>query len=59
MAQQWSEILEAARRAAVERYVMVSSIGAEDPPDGDDVFSVYVIAGDDPIERALAAVLGG
>jgi nucleoside-diphosphate-sugar epimerase len=26
------------------RYVMVSSIGAEDPPDGDDVFSVYLRA---------------
>lgn len=26
------------------RYVMVSSVGAEDPPDGDDVFSVYLRA---------------
>jgi nucleoside-diphosphate-sugar epimerase len=26
------------------RYLMVSSIGAEDPPDGDDVFSVYLRA---------------
>ncbi|HEX5899893.1 MAG TPA: NAD(P)H-binding protein [Solirubrobacteraceae bacterium] len=34
-------LLAAARAAAVERYVMVSSIGAEDPPDGDDVFAVY------------------
>ena len=25
-------------------YVMVSSVGAEDPPDGDDVFSVYLRA---------------
>lgn len=23
------------------RYVMISAVGAEDPPDGDDVFSVY------------------
>jgi uncharacterized protein YbjT (DUF2867 family) len=38
------KLLEAARSAAVERYVMVSSIGAEDPPDGDDVFSVYLRA---------------
>ena len=36
--------MEAARRAGVERYVMVSSIGAGDPPDGDDVFSVYLRA---------------
>jgi nucleoside-diphosphate-sugar epimerase len=26
------------------RYVMVSSVGAEDPPDGEDVFSVYLRA---------------
>ena len=38
------KLLEAARAAGVERYVMVSSIGAENPPDGDDVFSVYLRA---------------
>lgn len=38
------KLLAAARSAAVERYVMVSSIGAEAPPDGDDVFSVYLRA---------------
>jgi nucleoside-diphosphate-sugar epimerase len=38
------KLLDAARSAGVERYVMVSSIGAEDPPDGDDVFSVYLRA---------------
>ena len=38
------KLLAAARSAAVERYVMVSSIGAEEPPDGDDVFSVYLRA---------------
>jgi uncharacterized protein YbjT (DUF2867 family) len=37
-------LLEAARAAAIERYVIVSSIGAESPPDGDDVFSVYLQA---------------
>jgi uncharacterized protein YbjT (DUF2867 family) len=37
-------LLEAARSAGVERYVMVSSVGAEAPPDGDDVFSVYLRA---------------
>ena len=38
------KVLGAARAAGVERYLIVSSIGAESPPDGDDVFSVYVRA---------------
>jgi uncharacterized protein YbjT (DUF2867 family) len=38
------KLLAAARAANVERYVMLSSIGAENPPDGDDVFSVYLRA---------------
>jgi uncharacterized protein YbjT (DUF2867 family) len=38
------KLLAAAQSAGVERYVMVSSIGAEAPPDGDDVFSVYLQA---------------
>lgn len=38
------KLLEAARAAGVERYVIVSSIGAENPPGGDDVFSVYLRA---------------
>jgi len=38
------KLLAAAESAGVERYVMVSSIGAEAPPDGDDVFSVYLRA---------------
>jgi uncharacterized protein YbjT (DUF2867 family) len=38
------KLLAAARSAAVERYVMVSSVGADDPPQGDDVFSVYLRA---------------
>jgi uncharacterized protein YbjT (DUF2867 family) len=38
------KLLEAARSAAVERYVIVSSVGAENPPDDDDVFSVYLRA---------------
>ena len=37
-------LLEAARAADVSRYVIVSSIGAESPPEGDDVFSVYLRA---------------
>ena len=48
------KLLEAARSAAVERYVMVSSIGAEQPPDGDDVFSVYLRAKAEA-DAALAA----
>ena len=47
------KLLDAAAAAGVERYVMVSSIGAEDPPDGDDVFSVYLRAKAEA-DRALA-----
>jgi nucleoside-diphosphate-sugar epimerase len=38
------KLMEAAREAKIRRYEMVSSTGAEDPPDGDDVFSVYLRA---------------
>lgn len=38
------KLLEAAVAAGVARYVIVSSVGAEDPPDDDDVFSVYLRA---------------
>jgi uncharacterized protein YbjT (DUF2867 family) len=38
------KLLAAAESAGVERYVIVSSIGAEAPPEGDDVFSVYLQA---------------
>ena len=48
------KLLEAARNAGVERYVMVSSIGAENPPDDDDVFSVYLRAKAEA-DRALTA----
>ena len=37
-------VLEAARSAGVERFVIVSSIGAESPPAGDDPFSTYLRA---------------
>lgn len=47
------KLLDAAVAAGVERYVMVSSIGAENPPDGDDVFSVYLRAKAEA-DRALA-----
>jgi nucleoside-diphosphate-sugar epimerase len=38
------KLLEAAVAMKVPRYLMISSVGAEDPPDGDDVFSVYLRA---------------
>ncbi len=38
------KLLEAASAAGVRRYVMVSAVGAESPPEGDDVFSVYLQA---------------
>jgi nucleoside-diphosphate-sugar epimerase len=38
------KLLEAAAAVAVPRYLIISSVGAEDPPDGDDVFSVYLRA---------------
>jgi len=47
-------LLEGARAAGVERYVMVSAVGAERPPAGDDVFGVYLRAKAEA-DRALAA----
>jgi uncharacterized protein YbjT (DUF2867 family) len=38
------KLLEASASADVPRYVIISSVGAENPPSGDDVFSVYVRA---------------
>jgi uncharacterized protein YbjT (DUF2867 family) len=38
------KLLAGATIADVERYLIVSSTGAEDPPDDDDVFSVYLRA---------------
>jgi uncharacterized protein YbjT (DUF2867 family) len=37
-------LLEAASSAGARRYVIVSSVGAESPPDDDDVFSAYLRA---------------
>lgn len=37
-------LVDAARLASVARYVMVSAMGTDDPPEGDDVFSVYLQA---------------
>ncbi|HWF24387.1 MAG TPA: SDR family oxidoreductase [Solirubrobacteraceae bacterium] len=38
------KLLEAARAAGVPRYEIISSVGAEAPPPGDDDFSVYLRA---------------
>jgi uncharacterized protein YbjT (DUF2867 family) len=37
-------LLDAAVAAGVARYLMVSAVGADDPPDGDEVFSAYLRA---------------
>ncbi len=38
------KLLEAAQAAGVPRLLIISSVGAEDPPAGDDGFSVYLRA---------------
>ncbi|MEE8601554.1 SDR family oxidoreductase [Euzebya tangerina] len=38
------KLRDAALRAGVDRYVMVSAMGTDDPPEGDDVFEVYLRA---------------
>jgi nucleoside-diphosphate-sugar epimerase len=38
------KLLQAAVSVDAPRYLIVSSVGAENPPDGDDVFSVYLRA---------------
>jgi uncharacterized protein YbjT (DUF2867 family) len=47
------KLLAAARAAGARRYLMVSSVGAESAPAGDDVFSVYLRAKAEA-DRALA-----
>jgi uncharacterized protein YbjT (DUF2867 family) len=38
------KLLQAAGDAGVRRYLIISAVGAESPPDGDDVFSAYLRA---------------
>jgi nucleoside-diphosphate-sugar epimerase len=38
------KLRDAALQAGVGRYVMISAMGTDDPPDGDEVFDVYVRA---------------
>jgi nucleoside-diphosphate-sugar epimerase len=49
------KLLEAARGARVDRYLMISSIGTESPPDGDDTFSVYLRAKAQADEALMAS----
>ncbi len=37
-------LVDAALRVGIRRYVMISSVGTDDPPDGEDVFAVYLRA---------------
>lgn len=39
-----AKLIVAARAAGVRRYVMVSAMGTRKPPDGDEVFSIYLRA---------------
>jgi nucleoside-diphosphate-sugar epimerase len=48
------KLLRAAEQAGVPRYVVVSSVGTDNPPAGDDVFSVYLRAKADA-DAAVAA----
>jgi uncharacterized protein YbjT (DUF2867 family) len=38
------KLIEAAKANGISRYVIVSSMGADDPPSGDQVFAVYLQA---------------
>jgi uncharacterized protein YbjT (DUF2867 family) len=38
------KLLDASTHAGVPRYLIISSVGAENPPAGDDVFAVYLRA---------------
>jgi nucleoside-diphosphate-sugar epimerase len=49
------KLLDASRDAGVARYVVVSAVGAESPPDGDDVFSVYLRAKAEADEAVMAS----
>jgi nucleoside-diphosphate-sugar epimerase len=48
------KLLDAAVASDVPRYIVISSVGAEDPPAGDDVFGAYLRAKAEA-DRAIAA----
>jgi nucleoside-diphosphate-sugar epimerase len=49
------KLLEAAKAADVPRYLIISSVGAENPPAGDDTFSVYLQAKADADQAVQAS----
>jgi nucleoside-diphosphate-sugar epimerase len=49
------KLVQAAAAAEVPRFVIVSSVGAENPPDGDDAFSIYVRAKAEADEAVMAS----
>ena len=49
------KLLDASGEAGVGRYVVVSAVGAESPPDGADVFSVYLRAKAEADEAVMAS----
>ena len=51
------KLLHAAAAADAPRYVIVSAVGAESPPKGDDVFSVYLRAKAEADEAVKASEL--
>ncbi|QBI20630.1 SDR family oxidoreductase [Egibacter rhizosphaerae] len=50
-------LLEAAGEAPVDRYVMISAMGTDDPPGDDEVFSVYLRAKARADEELMASDL--
>lgn len=52
------KLRDAAQAAGAERYVIVSSIGAEAPPEGDEVFAVYLRAKAQADEALMQSDLG-
>ncbi len=51
------KLLEAASAAGAQRYVIVSAVGAEGPPPGDEVFNVYLRAKAEADEAVKASHL--
>jgi nucleoside-diphosphate-sugar epimerase len=51
------KLLQAAADAGVTRYVIVSAVGAEDPPAGEEVFAVYLRAKAEADQAVMASDL--
>lgn len=52
------KLLDAARAVDAQRYAIISSVGAESPPAGDDVFNVYLRAKAEADEAVQASDRG-